>query len=213
MDSQENEKPRSSTEGPVNSNNNNDNSSSNYNDNSNNISSDNSHHVSRSNTNNNNLAQFESIRPASLARRPTNALSRSSTKETADPQLDINLPYRTLSQGADLSEYIHETPTGHIPGPVDPSGEHHYKLVTFTHDDPENPKNWSKGYKWYCTMVVAATCFVVAFSSSVVTADIVGVDDTFHVSEEVGLLTVSLFVVGFGVGKLQFKNHANVRCY
>ncbi|KAI6085964.1 MFS general substrate transporter [Hypoxylon rubiginosum] len=209
MDSQENEKPpRSSTEGPVNSNNNVDNSSSNYNDtnnNSNDTSHQNSHHVSRSNTNNH-LTQFESIRPASLARRPTNALSRSSTKEVADPELDINLPYRTLSQAANLEEYIHETPSGTIPGPVDPSGdgEEHYKLVTFTEGDPENPKNWSKAYKWYCTMVVAATCFVVAFSSSVVTADIAGVDETFGVSEEVGLLTVSLFVVGFGVGPMFF---------
>ncbi|KAI1772878.1 major facilitator superfamily domain-containing protein [Hypoxylon cercidicola] len=206
MDSQENEKPpRSSTEGPANDNN--DNSSSNYNNNSNNISSHNSHsshNVTRSNTHNDRLARYESIRPASLARRPTNALSRSSTKETADPELDINLPYRTLSQGADLSEYIHETPSGQIPGPVDPSGERQYKLVTFTPNDPGNPKNWSKAYKWYCTMVVAATCFVVAFSSSVVTADIAGVDETFHISEEVGLLTVSLFVVGFGVGPMVF---------
>ncbi|KAI0169693.1 MFS general substrate transporter [Hypoxylon sp. FL1284] len=212
MDPQENEKPRSSTEGPVNANsddnnNNNNNvaySSSNYNDNSNNISSHTSHNVTRSNTSNN-LAQYESIRPASsAARRRSNTLTRSPTKETADPELDINLPYRTLSQGANLGEYIHETPSGQIPGPVDPSGERHYKLVTFTEGDPENPKNWSKAYKWYCTMVVAATCFVVAFSSSVVTADIEGVDDTFHVSEEVGLLTVSLFVIGFGVGPMAF---------
>lgn len=154
--------------------------------------------------------KYGPIVPASLARRPSNPLNRSATKETIrDPNLDVNLPYRTLSGDANLSEYTTETVTGEIPGPVEPDGENRYKLVTFLPNDPENPKNWSKGYKWYCTMVVAATCFVVAFSSSVVTPDIVGVADEFGVSEEVALLSITLFVVGFGVGKrihsTQFK--------
>ena len=50
-------------------------------------------------------------------------------------------------------------------------------------------------------MIVSAVCFVVAFSSSVVTADIRGVSEEFGVSEEVSLLTVTLFVIGFGIGK------------
>lgn len=49
-------------------------------------------------------------------------------------------------------------------------------------------------------MVVAFTCFVVAFASSVITADIVGVMEEFNRSEEVVLISVSIFVVGFGVG-------------
>ncbi|KAI1469763.1 MFS general substrate transporter [Daldinia caldariorum] len=149
--------------------------------------------------------KYGSIVPGSLARKPTNPLARSPTKETVrDPNLDLNLPYRTLSGDANLSEYTTETPSGAIPGPVRPDGERRYKLVTFTPGDPENPKNWSKAYKWYCTMVVAATCFVVAFSSSVITADIAGVSDEFGVSEEVALLSISLFVVGFGVGPMAF---------
>lgn len=78
------------------------------------------------------------------------------------------------------------------------------QLVHFIENDPENPKNWSKAYKWYCTMVVALTCFVVAFASSVITADIAGTVEEFGVSEEVGLLSISLFVVGFGVGPMVF---------
>ncbi len=49
-------------------------------------------------------------------------------------------------------------------------------------------------------MVVAVTCFVVAFASSVITADIVGVEKEFNVSEELTLASISLFVVGFGLG-------------
>ncbi|KAL1862769.1 hypothetical protein VTK73DRAFT_6656 [Phialemonium thermophilum] len=53
-------------------------------------------------------------------------------------------------------------------------------------------------------MVVAVTCFVVAFASSVITADIVGVQKSFHVSEEVALVSITVFVVGFGVGPMAF---------
>ncbi len=168
-----------------------------------------------------------------------------------DPSLDINLPYRTLSAGANFDEYVVEVPGGEIPGPVEPpdvaslsrratrvatrvatrassaagggappadiaeaSGEEseegadaqprRYRLVTFEPGDKANPKNWSKAMKWYCTLVVALTCFVVAFASSVITADISGVAEEFDVSEEVVLLTITLFVVGFGVGPLVF---------
>lgn len=154
-------------------------------------------------------------RQGSASQRPRSGslsrhLTRQSTKETTrDPNLDPDsLPYRTLSQNANLAEYTTEHPDGHIKGPkvVDPAAgtKKEYKLVTFTPNDPENPKNWSKLYKWYCTMVVAVTCFVVAFASSVITADLKGVEQTFDVSEEVALLSITVFVVGFGVGPLLF---------
>jgi len=51
-------------------------------------------------------------------------------------------------------------------------------------------------------MCVAFTCFVVAFNSAVITPDLEGVSKTFHVSSEVALLTITMFVIGFGVGPL-----------
>ncbi|KAG4432897.1 hypothetical protein IFR05_011615 [Cadophora sp. M221] len=128
-----------------------------------------------------------------------------------DPELDINLPYRTMTNEANLEEYTKENPTGEINAGVrTPDGKGEYKLVTFLHNDPENPKNWSKAYKWYITMIVALTCFVVAFASSVVTADIVGVQEEFNVSEEVALLSITLFVVGFGIGPMVFAPMSEV---
>lgn len=127
-----------------------------------------------------------------------------SQKEARDPNMDVNLPYRTLTSEANLNEYNTESARGEIVGRMKPDGQHHYKLVTFTPNDPENPKNWSKVYKWYCTMVVAVTCFVVAFASSVITADLIGVQEEFHVSEEVALVSITVFVVGFGVGEFFF---------
>lgn len=117
-------------------------------------------------------------------------------------QEDLLLPVRSLSRDANLDEYRRETATGTIVRPTISADGHleKYKLVTFTIDDPQNPKNWSKAYKWWCTAMIASVCFVVAFCSSVVTADIEGVSKSFGVSEEVSLLTISLFVVGFGIG-------------
>jgi hypothetical protein len=72
-----------------------------------------------------------------------------SHKESRDPDLDINLPYRTFSDGVNLEEYTSEKPEGEMEGPFKPDGQHRYKLVTFVPNDPGNPKNWSKLYKWY----------------------------------------------------------------
>jgi hypothetical protein len=119
----------------------------------------------------------------------------------------INLPSRTLGNDADLEEYTEETTSGQILKEVksNKTGEvQRYELVTWKINDPENPKNWSKAYKWWCTMVVALTCFVVAFNSAVITADVKGPAEEFHVSEEVALLSVTLFVIGFGIGKTKF---------
>ncbi|KAK5136535.1 hypothetical protein LTR08_002879 [Meristemomyces frigidus] len=125
------------------------------------------------------------------------------------PRLDeydmVNLPYRTLTEQARMGEYLDETPSGLRPVISNKSGRvERYELVTFKPNDPENPKNWSKAYKWWCTAIVALTCFSVAFNSAVITADLPGVSAEFHVSEEVSLLTITLFVVGFGIGPMVF---------
>ncbi|KPI43040.1 putative MFS-type transporter [Cyphellophora attinorum] len=106
-----------------------------------------------------------------------------------------------------MEEFTEETSEGIIPkrtiSRVSGRVEDH-ELVTFRLNDPENPKNFSKVKKWYCTLVVAFVCFVVAFNSSVITANLEGVSRTFHVSNEVALLTITMFVIGFGVGPLAF---------
>ncbi|CAM1511773.1 Fc.00g092860.m01.CDS01 [Cosmosporella sp. VM-42] len=163
---------------------------------------------------NTHTSTFSRIRRSLSVTSPTS--NDGSQKESRDPNLDIDLPYRTLSATANLDEYRVEVPSGEIPGPIEPPhiarqsshppdvAEKRYRLVAFTPNDPGNPKNWSKAYKWWCTMVVAITCFVVAFASAVITADIAGVSKEFDVSEEVALVSISVFVVGFGVGPMIF---------
>lgn len=79
-----------------------------------------------------------------------------------------------------------------------------YRIVSFVEGDKENPLNWSKAYKWYITFALGLVCLVVAFGSAVVTGDMAGPMEYFGVSEEVMILTVTLFVLGFGIGPLLF---------
>src|SRR5436309_1678612 len=87
-----------------------------------------------------------------------------------------------------------------------------HKLVAFTIRDAENLKNWSKGYRWYGTMVVTYTCFV-AFASGVVTAHLTGVSERFNVSNEVSLLTITVFITGFGVGGFSKHIFCRMHCF
>jgi hypothetical protein len=69
--------------------------------------------------------------------------------------------------------------------------------------DPQNPMNWSPRRK---TLVVAALCcisFSASFSSSVFAPAALTVAAEFGVGEEVAILGISLYVLGFAAGKPQ----------
>ena len=80
-----------------------------------------------------------------------------------------------------------------------------FRIVTFVENDKENPMTaWSTGRKWFQTINLGVICFMVAFASGVITGDMSGPMESFNVSLEVVILTVTLFVLGFGVGPLVF---------
>ncbi|GAA5800268.1 major facilitator superfamily domain-containing protein [Helicostylum pulchrum] len=85
---------------------------------------------------------------------------------------------------------------------------HHSEKAPLVHyvnwdvNDPECPYNWSKTYRWVCTMAVASLVVSAAFGSSVITGRLNGVMEDFGCSEEVAILQVSLMVFGFMIGPL-----------
>lgn len=79
-----------------------------------------------------------------------------------------------------------------------------FRIVEFLDNDKGNPMTWSDARKWFQTVNLGLICFMVAFASGVVTGDMEGPQKSFGVSEEVVILTVTLFVIGFGVGPLLF---------
>ncbi|KAM0719288.1 hypothetical protein Q7P37_005193 [Cladosporium fusiforme] len=70
--------------------------------------------------------------------------------------------------------------------------------------DPENPQNWSSKYKWTALMTLACMTFVVSFASSIFSTATVVTAEEFGVSQEVMILGVTFYVVGFALGPLVF---------
>ncbi|KAL7415092.1 major facilitator superfamily domain-containing protein [Mrakia frigida] len=79
------------------------------------------------------------------------------------------------------------------------------KIVTWKENDPDDPRNWGFGIKWFRTVIVSYTCFVVAMGSSLVVMDMEKSAAEFNVSIDVIHLTVAVFVFGFGIGPLLFS--------
>ncbi|TFK55294.1 MFS general substrate transporter [Heliocybe sulcata] len=77
-------------------------------------------------------------------------------------------------------------------------------IVDWDRNDPENPYNWSKPRKWLITSQLAVSTWTVSFGSSAYSGGLKFTENMFHVSEEVAVLGISLYVLGFGLGPLVF---------
>ena len=107
------------------------------------------------------------------------------------------IPYFTqvFDQGAVTPEVINH--------PYDGSGtEDDPYVVTWLPDDPRNPQQFSPVKKWSFVMIMALATFAVAFVSSEYSGGFKQIIEGLHASEEVTILGVSLYVVGFAVGPL-----------
>jgi multidrug resistance protein len=76
------------------------------------------------------------------------------------------------------------------------------QLVTWKENDPEDPRQWSNLFRWYITAVAALAVVAVAFGSAVISGDFKDIERDLHSGEVVTALSVSLMVVGFGLGPL-----------
>ncbi|EFX02659.1 major facilitator superfamily transporter multidrug resistance [Grosmannia clavigera kw1407] len=129
----------------------------------------------------------------------TNELRREKSS-AEDVEASVPVPGHTISSQLESQEVYQLRDVTTANGQVET-----YKIVVFSPNDKANPKNWSKARRWLITMTLSLVCFSVAFSSAVVTPGIAGVAESFHVSSEVALLSVTLFVIGFGIGPLVFS--------
>ncbi|GAA5878869.1 hypothetical protein JCM8547_001495, partial [Rhodosporidiobolus lusitaniae] len=65
--------------------------------------------------------------------------------------------------------------------------------------DPTNPLNWSLTRKWLTTFCGIAFCFVVSMSVSAYSIATSDIQDVYHCSSEVAVLTVTVFTAAFAV--------------
>ncbi|KAF7419550.1 hypothetical protein PC9H_002141 [Pleurotus ostreatus] len=84
------------------------------------------------------------------------------------------------------------------------SSQRDYTFVTFDKGTGEDPREWSSARKWFVTMAASFLCLAVALGSSIVTGDMEGPVEDLHTTQEIINLSVTCFVIGFGVGPLFF---------
>lgn len=77
-------------------------------------------------------------------------------------------------------------------------------IVDFEPGAHEDPREWSKGKKWYSTLACSFLCLAVALGSSMPTGDLGSQAEEFGVGNIPIFLSISLFVLGFGIGPLAF---------
>ncbi|KKF96896.1 putative MFS-type transporter [Ceratocystis platani] len=75
-------------------------------------------------------------------------------------------------------------------------------VIDWLHVDPHNPQQFSHKRKWGITLLVALATFAVAFDSAAYSGGVRQVIAKFGVSQEVAILGVSLFVLGFAIGPM-----------
>ncbi|CAK3954354.1 MFS general substrate transporter [Lecanosticta acicola] len=75
-------------------------------------------------------------------------------------------------------------------------------VVVWIDNDPRNPMHYSPAKKWSLTMLVAMSTLAVAFVSSAYSGSAEQVIREFGCSQEVFVLGISLFVLGFAIGPL-----------
>lgn len=64
-------------------------------------------------------------------------------------------------------------------------------------DDPENPHNWSKAYRWFLTLVMGVLTLNSSFTSSLPSGTALESMMYFHVSQEVITLAITAYVIGY----------------
>lgn len=77
-------------------------------------------------------------------------------------------------------------------------------VVTWLPNDPRNPMNFSALKKWSITVLVSMVTLAVALVSSAYSGGTKQIIAEFGVSQEVVILGVSLFVLGFAIGPLMW---------
>lgn len=73
-------------------------------------------------------------------------------------------------------------------------------IVDFIPNDPKNGFNLPVGNKWIIVMICAFSTLACSLASTVFAGAILQIESYFQIAEELAILSVSLFVLGFAVG-------------
>lgn len=145
-----------------------------------------------------------SHRGSILERHPT-ALSRIATQRSQHIET-VGAGLNTRASHIPLPEFGAGKP---FPPPLPEKEEY---VVEFAGpDDPLHPQNWPMRRKIAMAVMLAYTTFNATFTSSIYSPAISVISPEFHVSNEVGTLGLSLYVLGFAVGPCLWAPFSELR--
>ncbi|KAF5324914.1 hypothetical protein D9611_004377 [Ephemerocybe angulata] len=79
-------------------------------------------------------------------------------------------------------------------------------IVDWDLNDADDPYNWPRSKKWLITAQLAMCTFTVSFGSSAYTGGMQYTMEDFGISDNVAILGISLYVLGFALGPLIFAS-------
>jgi protein-S-isoprenylcysteine O-methyltransferase Ste14 len=84
--------------------------------------------------------------------------------------------------------------------------DHHDDFEIILADNPKmDPHNWNTSYRWFLTAFVGLLVLNATFASSAPSNLLPSIITYYGVSQLVGILTISLFVAGYMLGKSQLR--------
>lgn len=91
------------------------------------------------------------------------------------------------------------------------AGWKHDNIITFTPNDPEDPRNWPTWRRWLLTGPIVLIDLSVSFAASGYSPATMNFEKDMGVSSEVGVLGLSLYVLGLALGPMTLAPLSEVR--
>lgn len=73
-------------------------------------------------------------------------------------------------------------------------------FITFAPNDKDNPRNWSRGRKWYITFFASSLNVLTCLCAGGYSSGVGQLVTEFGVSDEVGTVGLSMYILGFAIG-------------
>lgn len=73
-------------------------------------------------------------------------------------------------------------------------------FITFAPNDRDNPRNWSKAQKWYITCFASSLNVLTCLCAGGYSSGVGQLVEEFGVSDEVGTVGLSMYILGFAIG-------------
>ncbi|GAA5880257.1 hypothetical protein JCM1840_003411 [Sporobolomyces johnsonii] len=143
-------------------------------------------------------AQNHRIRPSSSSQSSHSGETLADASGDLTARMSEKEKQQDSADDTDPQEDAVEVP----PKPEAPGTEDDPFLVTLKGRESLNPHTWGVLYRWWITAFAGSLVLNATFASSAPSNLIPSIIDHFHVSEEVGVLLISIFVAGYCIGPL-----------